>query len=367
MRDQLHTNYREEEEMSTSVIQKLVGFIKTTELKCACKLVILFSAIKLKDEKGKFDEERLVDFFIEFHRLKEKYKLGLKQDCNPLIDQDRKETMQLMNRHPISNLLKEGILKTSESLDSNIFELIFENQAKILSMIKERLHGHFSETLGDLYLSLSIISEEEVSSFHTEIVDDFLVEWEKRIDEIIKTDALSKLAESHETISLEVLLKYLYQSYDLHSMNELLESFHITRDQFESYFSSNVDISKLLVSEDIETKEAHVSRVPEAPPAASAIEVPRVPEAPPAAPATNVAERAEPAPAAPDKVQDLTQAFQQMREMSVEEDYVQVKGKQKKEDEKRKKKEDEKKRKQQEKERKRQEKERRRQEKERRK
>ncbi|NVM29831.1 MAG: hypothetical protein HWN65_13385 [Candidatus Helarchaeota archaeon] len=353
--------------MSTSVIQKLVGFIKTTELKCACKLVILFSAIKLKDEKGKFDEERLVDFFIEFHRLKEKYKLGLNQECNPLKDQDRKETLQLMNRYPISNLLKEGILKTSESLDSNIYDLIFENQAKILSMIKERLHGHFSETLGDLYLSLNLISEEEVSSFHTEIVEDFLAEWEKGIDEIIKTDALNKLAESHDTISLELLLKYLYQSYDLNSMNELLERFHITRDQFEGYFSSNVDVSKLLVSERIESQDAYVTRRSEAPPATPAIDVTRRPEAPPAAPAAEVAARSEPAPAAPDKVKDLTQAFQQMREMSVEEDYVQVKGKQRKEEERRKKREEEKKRKEQEKERRRQEKERRKQEKERKK
>ena len=145
-------------------------------------------------------------------------------------------------------------------------------------------------------------------------------------------------------------------------MNELLERFHITRDQFESYFSSNVDVSKLLVSQDIEAQDAYVSRRPEAPPAAPAIDVPRRPEAPPAAPAAEVAARSEPAPAVPDKVQDLTQAFQQMREMSVEEDYVQVKGKQKKEEERRKKREEEKNRKEQEKERRKQEKERRKQE-----
>lgn len=211
--------------------QGLIDFIKTTKSTCGYELIILFAAIKLKNAEGKFDKEQLTDLFLEFYRIREANDLTVEEQCNPLQFEDRKEIIQLINRTPISSLLKVGILKTFERFNPDIFKVIFDNSEEILSTIKERIIK-FYLSFGD----------------SQEIMENLLSKWETGIDGIIKKDALQKISGSIEKIDLEFMLKYLYQSYSLVAFNKLLQNFHIDQQDFENFFTGGVEASPQLLS-----------------------------------------------------------------------------------------------------------------------
>ncbi len=335
--------------MLISDIQSFIEFIETTEMNCVYKLIILYSIIKLKDAEGKFDKEKLVNFFIEFFKIGKRYKLLLGQKCDPLQNGDREKTMQLINKYPINNLIKEGILKTSETFDSTIFEIIFNNENEILFSIKQQMIRYFVTPLGDLYLSLNLISEDGDFSFQgdfldlsflKELLEEFLVDWEKKINEIIKLDALSKLASCHEKINLEFLLKYLYQSYNSRLINKLVEKFQMTQEDLINFFISNIDdFSKFFVSEEIEPqifvlnqKLTNTSQLPkseitqEVTPSSERTESALALEPTPTSEVTEV--ESAPVPTKPpkdDRIRGLTYLWHQMREISLEDDYIKEK------------------------------------------
>ncbi|MHA1360665.1 MAG: hypothetical protein ACTSRC_21295, partial [Candidatus Helarchaeota archaeon] len=114
--------------MSSSGLKELLEFIQNTKMQCGYELIILYAATKLKDKDGGFDREKLVDFFINFYVLGVKYDLQLDNFCDPLIENDPKDILLLINRKPISVLLKEGILKTFERFRPEIFNILFENE-----------------------------------------------------------------------------------------------------------------------------------------------------------------------------------------------------------------------------------------------
>ncbi|MFX1295122.1 MAG: hypothetical protein ACFFD2_09765 [Promethearchaeota archaeon] len=203
---------------------KLILFLETTKFNCGYELVILFAAIKLKNERGGFQRERLVDFFIDFYKIRKEKKLALKKYCNPLEKEDRNKIKRLINRNPIGFLLKVGILKTFERFNANIFNIILNNEEEILLTIKERIINHYMEMFGD----------------SKENIEEVLSEWEVRINENIKLDASKKFAEYIEKIDVEILLKYLYQSYNIRNFNDLLKYFHITQREFDDYFNSKI-------------------------------------------------------------------------------------------------------------------------------
>lgn len=224
MKHSFHVKRREETDMAIADFPNFIDFIKTAKFNCGYELILLYAAIKLKNEEGGFDREKLVDFFIDFYRIREKNRLALESYCDPLQNGDRVKTIRLINRNPISYLLNVGIFKTFERFDSNIFQIIFNNEDQILLTIKERIKQHFSKTLGD-------------SNESTEAV---LLKWEKGINESIRVGALQKFAACYDKINIEVLLKFLYHSYSLRTFDKLMEDFLINPREFKDYFSSKI-------------------------------------------------------------------------------------------------------------------------------
>ena len=214
-------------EMAIKNHQNLIEFLKTTKFPCAYELIVLFAAIKLKSAEGRFNKEQVTDFFIEFYRIREVNNLVLEEKCNPLLTEDRKETILFLNRNPISSLLKVGILKTFERFNPDIFKIIFDHSEEILSTLKDQIIEFYLESCSD----------------SREIMEDSLSKWETGIDESIKADALVKMSGSIEKINLEFMLKYLYQSYSLTAFNKLLKSFKIDEQDFESLFTGGVEVS----------------------------------------------------------------------------------------------------------------------------
>jgi hypothetical protein len=275
--------------MAITVLEDLLELIQAREMQCAYELIVFYAAIKLKDKDGGFDREKLVDFFINFYILGVKYDLQLEESCDPLIEKDPKDILLLLNRNPISILLKEGILKTFERFDPEVFEILFEDEEEILKSIEERIVKHFLETSGNTIAKLESLTKE----------------WIKLMNSNIKSDTLKHLADSYDQINLEYLLKYLFQSYSLKSLQRLVEDFHLTPIEFKRYFTGGVDLAAIFpAATEAELEGGEAEEVKEAEPSSAA------------------------------KVKDLSRFYQQMMDTDVEEDYIRnppkTKGKKKK-------------------------------------
>ncbi|MHA1360831.1 MAG: hypothetical protein ACTSRC_22140, partial [Candidatus Helarchaeota archaeon] len=183
----------------------------------------------------------------------------------------------LINRKPISVLLKEGILKTFERFRPEIFNILFENEETVLKTIEERIIKFFLKTPGNTIAKL----------------ESLLKEWKEYINSSIKSDTLKHLADSYDQINLEYLLKYLFQSYNLKALQKLVEDFHLTPIEFKRYFTGGVDLAAIF-------------------PAATEAELEGGEE--------EDVKEAEPSTAT--KVKDLSRFYQQMMDTDVEEDYI---------------------------------------------
>lgn len=216
----IHIIRRDEDKMAVSDYQSLIEFLESIKYTCGYELIVLFAAIKLKDAEGRFDRERLTDFFIDFYKIGEANNLTLEQECNPLQIEDLNETMQMINRNPIGSLLSTGILSTFERFNKHIFKIIFDNEEEILSKISDQIINFFSETFRNSRQTMEAI----------------ISEWETSTNESIRKNALQNVAGSIENINLESILKYLYQSFSQEAYNKLLNNFQITEQEFDDYF-----------------------------------------------------------------------------------------------------------------------------------
>ena len=302
--------------MSVTDYQTFVRFIKKTDLKCAYLLITLFSAIKLRDAEGTFPMERLVDFFIQFYKLREKYKLALDKDCNPLQAENRNQTIELINKKPINTLLKNKILQTPERFNSEINKMLFENEHEILLTVKTKFVLFYLDALKDRNITLNLFPDEMGQTFLQDLIIECINEWQEFIRETIQSDMSKKLAESHEKINLEFLLKYLYQSYSAKSMNFLLGSFKMTQEEFNNNISSDFDYSKFL------TSNAFVAQATDSP---KTLESPQF--SPEEAEFLEFARSQEQTPPSRDRIQSLTDVWKQMSETDVEEDFYETKQK----------------------------------------
>ncbi|MHA1266866.1 MAG: hypothetical protein ACTSRS_16635 [Candidatus Helarchaeota archaeon] len=201
----------------------LLRFIKS-DFECAYELIVLFTAIKFKDDEGRFDKERLIDFFMELFVMLEKEGVVLNKKCDPLQKGDREKVLQLLNRQPISALLKSKIFKTFERFDFNLFKEIFNNEEAVLVALKERIVGFF--------LGRGIEKRQ---------LENILTEWEGTMNEMLKTHALMRIVEGYNKFTLEFLLKFLYQSYSLGAFEKLVSDFQINQKELIDYFNSRLE------------------------------------------------------------------------------------------------------------------------------
>jgi hypothetical protein len=226
--------------MTIKDYQGLTEFIKTTKFTCGYELVVLFTAMKLKNAEGGFEKEQLANFFIEFYRIGKSNNLTLAKECEPLQSEDPREIMLLLNSSPIAHLLKVGILKTFERFNPDLFKIIFDKAEEALDTVKDQIIKFYVESAGNSKKSL----------------EDILSKWENGINEYVKTDALQKMASSIEKINLEFMLKYLYQSYSLTAFNKFLKSFKINEQDFQKFFTGRMeDASKFFMTTPSEEEE----------------------------------------------------------------------------------------------------------------
>jgi hypothetical protein len=229
--------------MTIKDYQGLTEFIKTTKFTCGYELVVLFTAMKLKNAEGGFEKEQLANFFIEFYRIGKSNNLTLAKECEPLQSEDPREIMLLLNSSPIAHLLKVGILKTFERFNPDLFKIIFDKAEEALDTVKDQIIKFYVESAGNSKKSL----------------EDILSKWENGINEYVKTDALQKMASSIEKINLEFMLKYLYQSYSLTAFNKFLKSFKINEQDFQKFFTGRMeDASKFFMTTPSEEEEPAV-------------------------------------------------------------------------------------------------------------
>jgi len=302
--------------MSVTDYESFIQYIKTKQLKCAYLLVVLFSAIKLRDAEGTFPKERLVDFFIEFYKIREKYKLVLNKECNPLQSGDRNATIQLINEKPLNTLIENGILETPERFKTTINKVIFEKEHEILLTIKTKFIVFYHDALKDRNLTLNLFPDDMGLAFISDLIGECFSEWQLYINDIIKSDASKKLAAAVDKINIQDLLKYLFQSYSLKTMNQLLAQFHMTEEELNDYFNGDFDYSKLPILEQIQ-----------APVRAPSPTVSEQPGKAIGAQFTDTKQIHESIKTSEHKVQALTDLFQQMKETDVEEDFYEAKQK----------------------------------------
>ncbi len=202
----------------------LLRFINS-DFECAYELVVLFTAIKFKDDKGWFDRERLVDFFMELFSILENEGVFLGKYCDHLQGGDRENVLSLLNAKPIDTLLKSKIFKTAERFDFELFKEIFNNEEVILVAIKQQLIQYF--------LGRGIDSRQQVEML--------LFSWEGIMNDMIKTNSLMRITEgSYNKFTLEFLLKFLYHSYSLGSFEKLIADHHINQKELIDYFNSRL-------------------------------------------------------------------------------------------------------------------------------
>ena len=235
---------REEGKMTITDARSLVEFIETTELVCAHKLIVLFAALKLKDEAGCFDAKSLTKIFLSFYIIRDKHQLRVETECNPFGREDIKEVSQLINKRAISSLMMDGILKTFNCFKDSIFHIAFENEEEILAAIKRRMGQFCRDHRGDSETSFTAM----------------LSDWERSVNKTIKTNASKQLAGCVERVSLEALLKSLYHTFSLRAMNTLVADFQLTEREFTNSFQSERDYaSQLTFAEREEPEEEPVA------------------------------------------------------------------------------------------------------------
>ena len=256
--------------------QSLLEFIEsTTDLTCAYELLVLYLAIKLRNAEWKIDKDNLIDFFIDFYKIREAKDLNMDNPCNPLQLKNLDKTNQMINRGPIGTLLKVGVFKTFERFDEAIVKIIFENEEDILSLIRECVIKHYVGAF-----------DESRDTLVTAISD-----WESDINEHIKKEALRKIGTRVEKIDLETMLKYLFQAYNMRVFQKLLDRFQISDEEFEDYLTTGREIfAKTFVKAEKQEEPAAVEPEPV------------------------------PTKYSPDRIQTLTSFFQQMRDEAEEEE-----------------------------------------------
>lgn len=201
----------------------LLRFIKSN-FECAYELIVLYTAIKFKDDEGRFTKELIVDLFMElFIRLRNAGVL-LDKKCNPLQDGDRESVLLLLNRNTISALLNSKIFKTFERFDFDLFKEIFNNEEAVLVALKDQLINYFRGR-----------------GIDRRRLDQILIEWEGIMNEMIKTNALMRIAEGYNKFTLEFLLKFLYQSYSLGAFERLVIEHQINQKELLDYFGSRLE------------------------------------------------------------------------------------------------------------------------------
>jgi len=211
-------------------------------MRCGYPLVALFVAIKLRNQMGEFNKTTLLELVKNFYEMVRTYKLFLKQNCDPLLTKDDTRFNQLIVDHSIQPLLKAGILQTPQRFDESLSTSLFNREEEILSLLKQRLFDNFLSNLKDLHHTLELFPDDLGLQFLKEMVIFFLFEWERQIDLKLKAEAAAQLAASYEKIDLVALLKYLYQSYSLNSMNKLINYFRISQQELDTYFSGAMDL-----------------------------------------------------------------------------------------------------------------------------
>jgi hypothetical protein len=268
-------------------IADLIRFINA-EFECAYEQVVMFIAVKLKNDEGRFDKERLIDFFMDLFDYVQKEGGVMDESCDPLQGGDRKKVLSMLNRVPISTLLRSGVFKTFERFNFDLFKEIFNNEEAVVVALKNRLKGYFSR-----------------KGLNQKKAEAILAEWEADMDEVIKTDALMKITERPDKFTLEFLLKFLYQSYSLGSFENLMRDHHINQKELIDYFSSKLNFP--------------VARIGEPAPLAAIIsEKPAEARVPAPAPVTAPVE---------EHIKSLTEFFHKMREEALEEEEAQKKKK----------------------------------------
>ncbi len=198
----------------------LLGFINS-DFECAYEVILLYIAVKFKDDEGCVDTERFVDFFIElFLNLKNE---GIVPDksCNPLQGGDREEVRSLLISKPIDALISGGLFSTEERFNFELFKEIFKNEEAILVALKERLISYFLGRGTDSHNKL----------------DTILSNWEETMNQMIKTNALMRITEGYSKFTLEFLLKFLYQSYSLGAFEKLVSDHQINQKELIDYFN----------------------------------------------------------------------------------------------------------------------------------
>lgn len=202
----------------------LLRFINSN-FECAYELVVLFTAVKFKDDMGGFDIERLVDFFMELFIILEKEGIILGKFCKPLQQGDRESVLSLLNENPINTLLQSKIFKTPERFNFDLFKEIFNNEEAVLVAIKQQLINFF--------LGRGIESRQQLEMI--------LFSWEGVMNEMIKTNSLMRIVEgSYNKFTLEFLLKFLYQSYSLGAFEKLIADHQIDQKELIDYFNSRL-------------------------------------------------------------------------------------------------------------------------------
>lgn len=311
----------------------LLQYLLTVEMKCAYPCVVFFAAIKLRDELGWFNKELLIDFFVEFYKTGQEYRISLDEDCNLPQKDNLTEVMQFIEEMTLNPLLKTGILETPFKFHSHISQAVFEKEKEILSLLKNRLFSYYLENLRDRDITLRLFPKDMGYIFLKEIALLWLSDWEKKIDELVKLDATKKLAECYTKIKLDYLLKYLYQSYSLQSMNKLLNYFHITQHEIDTYFSGEIDYSKLDVVEKMKYQVMNSSLLEEREIEPEVLSsdpevIPLEPEEsvdfliePPVLPSPESTEVPDPRTSPVQKVKILTDFYAQMSEVNIEDDY----------------------------------------------
>jgi len=210
--------------IEVSSFPDLLRFINS-DFKCAYELVVLFTAIKFKDDQGGFDQDRLVDFFMELFNILEKEGIVLGKSCDPLQGGDRENVLLLLNDNPIDTLIRSKIFETSERFNFDLFKEIFNNEEAILVALKNQLIYFF--------LGRGLDSRQQLEML--------LFSWEGIMNEMIKTNSLMRITEgSYNKFTLEFLLKFLYQSYSLGAFEKLVVDHQINQKELIDYFNSRL-------------------------------------------------------------------------------------------------------------------------------
>lgn len=194
--------------------------------------VVMWIAVKLKNDEGRFDKERLIDFFINLFDRLQKEGLVREEGSDPFQGGDRKMILALLNRNPISTLLKRGVFKTFERFNFDLFKEIFNNEEAVLVALRNQVKGYFSRR-----------------GLNREKLEAVLAGWEAGMSEAIKTAALMRITEQSDKFTLEFLLKFLYQSYSLGSFEKLVRDHHINQQELIDYFSSKLNFPVTRIGE----------------------------------------------------------------------------------------------------------------------